>query len=38
MAGTEIPPRDQAPREDDAEQLGLIGVAAALKPSRRRRI
>jgi len=38
----DLPPQDpsaflQAPREDDAEQLGLIGVAAAVKPSRRKR-
>jgi hypothetical protein len=38
----DLPPQDasaflQAPREDDAEQLGLLGVSAAVKPSRRRR-
>jgi site-specific DNA-methyltransferase (adenine-specific) len=38
----DLPPQDpsaflQAPREDDAEQLALIGVAAAVKPSRRKR-
>jgi len=38
----DLPPQDpsaflQAPREDDAEQLGLLGVAPVVKPSRRRR-
>jgi hypothetical protein len=38
----DLPPQDpsaflQAPREDDAEQLALIGGGSAVRPSRRKR-